>query len=49
MKYYDAHIHFFHQCSLNELKQKFGFLEKIGFAGINILVISEFPTEINTF
>jgi predicted TIM-barrel fold metal-dependent hydrolase len=49
MKYYDAHIHFFHQCSLNELKQKFGFLEKIGFAGINILVISEFPTEINTY
>ena len=49
MKYYDAHIHFFHQCSLNELKQNFGFLEKIGFAGINILVISEFPTEINTY
>ena len=47
MKYYDVHIHFFHQCSLNELKQKFGFLEKIGFAGINILVVAEFPTEIN--
>jgi len=49
MKYYDVHIHFFHQCSLNELKQNFCFLEKIGFAGINILVISEFPTEINTY
>ncbi len=49
MKYYDAHIHFFYQCSLNELKGKFGFLEKIGFASINILVISEFPEEINTY
>jgi len=47
MKYYDAHIHFFYDCSLNELKQKFSFLEKIGFAGINVLVIAEFPTEIN--
>ncbi len=49
MKYYDAHIHFFYQCSLNELKEKLDFLEKIGFAGINILVISEFPEEINTY
>jgi hypothetical protein len=49
MRYYDVHVHFFHQCSLNELKGKFGFLEKIGFVGINILVISEFPAEINTY
>lgn len=49
MKYYDAHIHFFYQCSLNELKGKLDFLEKIGFVGINILVISEFPEEINTY
>jgi len=49
MKYYDAHIHFFYQCSLNELKEKLDFLEKIGFVGINILVISEFPEEINTY
>ena len=48
MKYYDGHIHFFYQCSLNELKRVFGLLEKIGLAGINILVIPEFPTEINT-
>jgi hypothetical protein len=44
MEYYDAHIHFFYDCSLNELQKKFGLLEKAGFAGINILVISEFPT-----
>ena len=49
MKYYDAHIHFFYQCSFNELKHKFSLLEKIGLAGMNILVISEFPTEINTY
>jgi hypothetical protein len=49
MGYYDVHVHFFHQCSLNELKGKFGFLEKIGFVGINLLVISEFPAEINTY
>jgi len=49
MKYYDAHIHFFYQCSLNALKEKLDFLEKIGFVGINILVISEFPEEINTY
>jgi len=48
MEYYDAHIHFFYDCSLNELKQKIGLLEKVGFAGINILVISEFPTNYET-
>jgi hypothetical protein len=47
MKYYDAHIHFFYDCSYNELKQKFSFLETIGLAGMNVLVIAEFPTEIN--
>jgi hypothetical protein len=49
MKYYDAHIHFLYDCSYNELKQKLGFLEEIGLAGINILVICEFPTEVNTY
>jgi len=47
MKYYDVHIHFFYQCSFNELKHIFGLLEDIGLAGINVLVIAEFPTEIN--
>jgi len=49
MEYYDAHIHFFYQCSFNELKHKFDHLEKAGFAGINVLVISEFPAEIDTY
>ena len=49
MKYYDAHIHFLYDCSYNELKQKFSLLEKIGLVGINILVICEFPTEVNTY
>jgi hypothetical protein len=48
MKFYDVHIHFFYQCSFNELKRIFGNLEKIGLAGINILVFGEFPTKINT-
>ena len=49
MEYYDAHIHFFYQCSFNELKHKFDHLERAGFAGINVLVISEFPAEIDTY
>ncbi len=49
MEYYDAHIHFFYDCSLHELQQKIGLLEKAGLAGMNILVISEFPAEINTY
>ena len=48
MKFYDVHIHFFYQCSFNGLKRIFGNLEKIGLAGINILVFGEFPNEINT-
>ncbi len=46
--YYDAHLHFFYDCSLSELHQKIGFLEKVGFAGINILVISEYPSKVET-
>ncbi len=49
MKYYDAHLHFFHQYSFNELRRIFDFLEKSGLAGMNLLVISEFPAEINTY
>ncbi|NWG03914.1 MAG: amidohydrolase family protein [Syntrophaceae bacterium] len=49
MKYYDVHIHFFYHCSLGELKEKIGLLEKTGLAGMNILVICEFPTELNTY
>lgn len=49
MEYYDAHIHFFYDCSLDELRQKIGLLEKAGLAGINILVISEFPAEIDAY
>jgi len=49
MKYYDSHIHFFYQCSKNELKQKFEFLVKMGLAGLNILVIAEYPAEIKSY
>lgn len=45
MEYYDAHVHFFYDCSIGELRKKIGLLERAGFAGINILVISEFPAE----
>jgi hypothetical protein len=45
MEYYDAHIHFFYDCSLDELRQKINLLEGAGLAGINVLVISEFPDE----
>ncbi len=49
MEYYDAHIHFFYNFSLHELQQKIGLLEKTGLSGMNILVISEFPAEIDTY
>ena len=48
MKFYDTHVHFFYQCSLDELMRILGLFEKIGMAGISILVVAEFPTEINT-
>jgi predicted TIM-barrel fold metal-dependent hydrolase len=48
MKYYDAHVHFVYQCSLNELSQAFDLFEKNGLAGINILVLAEFPSEMDT-
>ncbi|MBM4306968.1 MAG: hypothetical protein FJ115_12660 [Deltaproteobacteria bacterium] len=48
MEYYDSHIHFIYNCSLGELQQKIGLLEGAGFGGINILVMSEFPAEIET-
>jgi hypothetical protein len=48
MKYYDAHIHFFYNCSTDELKRIFKALENIGLAGMDVLVISEFPPEIET-
>lgn len=45
MEYYDAHVHFFYDCSLDELRQKIGLLEKAGLAGLNVLVIAEYPAE----
>lgn len=48
MKYYDAHIHFVYKCSWNELRRAFDIYEKIGLAGMNVLVMAEFPAEIDT-
>ncbi|MGZ3495595.1 MAG: amidohydrolase family protein, partial [Thermodesulfobacteriota bacterium] len=48
MKYYDAHIHFVYQCSLNQLKRSFDLFEENGLGGMNILVLAEFPSEIDT-
>ncbi len=48
MNYYDVHIHFFYQCSLTELKRIFNRLEEIGLAGINVLVLAEFPAPSDT-
>jgi predicted TIM-barrel fold metal-dependent hydrolase len=48
MKFYDAHIHFFYNCSADELEQIFEALENIGLAGMDVLVISEFPPEMET-
>ncbi len=48
MNYYDVHIHYFYQSSLTELQRVFNRLEKTGLAGINVLVVAEFPTPIDT-
>ena len=48
MKFYDAHIHFFYNCPADDLKRIFEDLENIGLAGMDVLVISEFPSEMGT-
>jgi len=48
MEYYDAHVHFFYDSSLEELHQKLTSLYQKGLAGINVLVISDYPTERET-
>lgn len=49
MKFYDAHIHFFYECPLDELRHIFSLLETMGVRGIDVLVIAEYPDEIETF
>ena len=48
MKFYDAHVHFFYNCPAEELKRVFESLREIGLAGMDVLVISEFPPEMRT-
>ena len=48
IQFFDAHIHFLHQCPLDELIHKLGLMEKAGFGGLDVLVLSEFPSEIDT-
>jgi hypothetical protein len=48
MKFYDAHIHFFYNCPTDELKRLLRALENIGLAGMDVLVIAEFPPETET-
>lgn len=48
MEYYDVHVHFFYDCSLEELRQRLALLNQKGLGGINVLVIHEFPAERET-
>lgn len=48
MKFFDAHVHFFHQCSMDELRNRLALMEENGFGGIDALVIAEFPPEFDT-
>jgi len=48
LKFFDAHIHFFYQCSSDELRRTFDFLESIGMVGFDALTLAEFPTRIDT-
>jgi len=45
MKCFDAHVHFFHHCSMDELRNKLALMEENGFGGVDALVIVEFPPE----
>ncbi len=48
MKFFDAHIHFFHQCSLDELRNKLTLIKGDEIGGMDVLVIAEFPPELDT-
>lgn len=48
MEFFDAHVHFLHQSPIEELTYKLGLMERIGFAGLDVLVLAEFPPEIDT-
>lgn len=45
MKFFDAHVHFFHQCSMDELRNKLALMIENGFGGMDVLVMAEFPPE----
>ena len=48
MKFYDAHIHFFYEGPLDQLRKTYAFLEKIGIGGLDALILAEFPSETET-
>jgi hypothetical protein len=48
MKFYDAHIHFFYEGPLDQLRKTYAFLEKIGVGGLDALILAEFPPESET-
>lgn len=48
IKLYDAHVHFVYSCATDELQRIFKALENMGLAGMNVLVMAEFPSEIET-
>lgn len=48
MKFYDAHIHFFYEGPLDQLRKSYAFLEKIGVGGLDALILAEFPSETET-
>ncbi len=48
MKYFDAHVHFFHQCPNHEIRNKLTIMEESGFGGVDILVMVDFPPELDT-
>jgi len=48
MKFFDAHVHFIHQSSMDEIKNKLGLMEENGCGGMDVLVIAEFPPDRDT-
>jgi predicted TIM-barrel fold metal-dependent hydrolase len=48
MKFYDAHIHFFYEGPVDQLRQTYALFEKIGLGGLDALILAEFPPEIET-
>lgn len=45
MKFFDAHVHFVHHCSIEELRNKCDLMEQLGFGGMDVLSYNLFHAQ----